>query len=517
MSTVIRPTKRRKPFPGTALLLVMWCVVGSTTAVADAGRGEASKGKPVPKTLASQRPVVNDIQVESEFSIDFVGVFYDGNVEGGSIRFRHGTKWERWTALEHDGIEIGGRWASGLTPGLDADAYQVRIPAGARNARAVAINTTDGPAAPFAATLTASAQSACSDATAIVTRCEWGADETMMTWAPQYYTSQKLTVHHTATANGDADPAATVRAIYRYQAVDRGFGDIGYQYLIDEQGRVYEGRYSGNDAYPAHDAAGTNVVTAAHIAGYNSGNTGIALIGTLTSVDATAAARGALEQLLRELVSRHGIDPHGASLYVNPVNGTTKDVANISGHRDWAATECPGGTFYAQLPAIRDAVAGPPQSTTTTTLPPSTTTTLAPSTTTTTLPPSTSSTVPPSTTTLPPASTTTTPAPRMTAAVSITGTRSTSIKVSATATVTITDSNNTSRRVDGASVTGSWYSNGTLLSTKSGTTDSNGVVRLLSGSFKAPSPSEVRFCVTSVVKSGWTYSSEPQACGTVPV
>lgn len=87
---------------------MMWCVVGSTTAVADAGRGEASKGKPVPKTLASQCPVVNDIQVESEFSIDFVGVFYDGNVEGGSIRFRHGTKWERWTALEHDSIEIGG-------------------------------------------------------------------------------------------------------------------------------------------------------------------------------------------------------------------------------------------------------------------------------------------------------------------------------------------------------------------------------------------------------------------------
>ena len=491
-----------------------------TTAIVDAGSGERlSTGKPTPKTLAAQRPVVNDKQVESQFSIDFVGVFYDGNVEGGSIRFRHGTKWGPWAALEHDGVEIAGRWASGLAAGLDADAYQVRVPGGARNARAVAINTTDGPTDPLAATFAASAAAVCSDTTAIVTRCEWGADETMMTWAPQYYKTQKLTIHHTATANGDADPAATVRAIYRYQAVDRGFGDIGYQYLIDEQGRVYEGRYSGDDAYPAHDATGTNVVTAAHIGGYNSGNTGIALLGTLTSVDATAAARGALEQLLRELVSRHGIDPHGAALYVNPVDGTTKNVANISGHRDWAATECPGGTLYARLPAIRDAVAATTP-TTTTTLPPTTTTSLPPSTTTTTtLPPTTTTTLPPTTTTtttttLPPS--TTTLAQRMVAAVAVTGTRSTSGKVSGTATVTITDSTNTLSGVAGASVTGSWYSNGTLLSTKSGTTDASGVVRLLSGSFKARSNSEVKFCVTSVVKSGWTYS-EPPACGIVIV
>ena len=107
-----------------------------------------------------------------------------------------------------------------------------------------------------------------------------------------------MTVHHTATANGDADPAATVRAIYRYQAVDRGFGDIGYQYLIDESGRVYEGRYSGTDSYPGHDADGVNVVTAAHVGGFNSGNTGIALLGTLTSLEPTPAARSSLEGLL---------------------------------------------------------------------------------------------------------------------------------------------------------------------------------------------------------------------------
>lgn len=357
--------RRRGVSLGAALVLVTCWMGATSTVVADAdvadggGDHRSTVGK-APKTLAAQSRIMNDEPVEPEFSIDFVGVFYDGLVEGGSIRFRHGDRWGAWAELEHDGVEVEGRWASGLAAGFDADAYQVRVPGGARMARAVAINTTDGPTEPEMGALVASAGLGCPDTAAIVTRCEWGADETIMTWAPEYFAVQKLTIHHTATANGDADPAATVRAIYRYQAVDRGFGDIGYQYLIDEQGLVYEGRHSGNDAYPAHDTSGTNVVTAAHIGGYNSGNIGIALLGTLTSVDARPAARGSLEQLLRELALRHGIDAHGASSYVNPVNGTTKEVANISGHRDWAATECPGGALYAQLPSIRQAVAGSP-------------------------------------------------------------------------------------------------------------------------------------------------------------
>ncbi len=323
----------------------------------------AASAEPVgpPQTLAAERRVVPDQVVESSFSIDFLGVFYDGDAQGATARFRRDGRWGPWVELQEDGVEVAGRWASGLVSGSDATAYQVRVPPGARAARAVVINTTDGPAQ-LAVVATAGA---CTDATSIVTRCEWGADESLMTWAPEFYSTQKLTIHHTATTNGDADPAATVRAIYRYQAVDRGFGDIGYQYLIDESGRVYEGRFSGTDGYPAHDATGSLVVTAAHVGGFNSGNTGIALLGTLTTIPPTSSALGSLEQLLHELATRHSIDPHGSSVYVNPVSGVTKSVANISGHRDWAATECPGGALYALLPAIRDAAAGslpPPDS-----------------------------------------------------------------------------------------------------------------------------------------------------------
>jgi len=318
----------------------------------------AASAEPVgpPQTLAADRRVVPDQEVQSSFPIDFLGVFYDGDAHGATARFRRDGRWGPWVELQEDGVEVAGRWASGLVSGSDASAYQVRVPGGARAARAVVINTTDGPAQPAAV----STAGACTDATPIVTRCEWGADESLMTWAPEFYSTQKLTVHHTATTNGDADPAATVRAIYRYQAVDRGFGDIGYQYLIDESGRTYEGRFSGVDEYPAHDATGSLVVTAAHVGGFNSGNTGIALLGTLTTTPPTSSARGSLEQLLRELTTRHTIDPHGSSEYLNPVSGATKSVANISGHRDWAATECPGGALYALLPAIRDAAAGSP-------------------------------------------------------------------------------------------------------------------------------------------------------------
>jgi uncharacterized protein with LGFP repeats len=194
----------------------------------------------------------------------------------------------------------------------------------------------------------------------VISRAGWGADESLRTWAPEFYPVQKLIVHHTATRNDDPDPAATVRSIYYYHAVTQGWGDIGYNFLIDEDGRIYEGRYSrpyaAGESPTGEDVSGKGV-TAAHVQGYNSGTVGVALLGTLTSTDATPAARDALERLLAWKADRHGIDPHGAALYTNPVNGTQRTFANISGHRDLAATACPGDRFYPTLPSIRDAVA----------------------------------------------------------------------------------------------------------------------------------------------------------------
>ncbi|GAA3503334.1 hypothetical protein GCM10019016_104440 [Streptomyces prasinosporus] len=119
--------------------------------------------------------------------------------------------------------------------------------------------------------------------------------------------------------------------------------------------RVHEGRWSGTDGAAAHEGAG-RLVTGAHNAGRNSGNVGIALLGTLTDTPAPAAARTTLVQLLADLVRRHSIGPLTHVSYRNPVSSATRTVPAISGHRDWAATLCPG-TLHTDLPSIRREVA----------------------------------------------------------------------------------------------------------------------------------------------------------------
>src|SRR5215475_14945518 len=117
--------------------------------------------------------------------------------------------------------------------------------------------------------------------TRLLSRAAWGADESLRLepdgteiWPPEYFSVQALTVHHTATANGDPDPAATVRAIYYYHAVSLGWGDIGYHLIVDEAGTVYEGRWSGSDMVPVFAATpGPDgrplMVNGGHVLGYN--------------------------------------------------------------------------------------------------------------------------------------------------------------------------------------------------------------------------------------------------------
>jgi hypothetical protein len=132
--------------------------------------------------------------------------------------------------------------------------------------------------------------------------------------------------------------------------------DIGYHPFIDEQGRVYEGRWSGTDQVPAFDPASQGLATAGHIYGYNTGNLGVCLLGNFTTQQATPAARAALVTVLASLGRVCRIDPESVITYVGPT-GNTRTVLGVSGHRDRAATECPGNSFYPQLPAVRSEVA----------------------------------------------------------------------------------------------------------------------------------------------------------------
>ncbi len=305
--------------------------------------------------------------VRTDFPIHYVGISWDGPRRGGAIRLHHEETgpgaWQPITAGCAGGPDVAGKAAAPasavLVPAGGAVGYDLRLPDGAANLRSTALDTTAGPARTAALSPTAPA-TLCG--VEYLSRAAWGADESkrfkngVENSPAKYYPLQTLTVHHTDTPNGDADPAATVRAIYEYHAITNDWGDIGYHFLIDEAGRIYEGRWSGDDGIPAHDANG-NVVTAFHTAGFNSGNLGVALLGTLNSQDATPRARRSLALVLALAARTHGLDPQARVTFTNPVNGVTKPVDLISGHRDWLATDCPGGTMYGTLPALRAEVA----------------------------------------------------------------------------------------------------------------------------------------------------------------
>jgi hypothetical protein len=209
---------------------------------------------------------------------------------------------------------------------------------------------------------------------AVITRAGWGANESYSLnsggyerFAQQYAPLQKLIVHHTAGRNDDPNPAATIRAIYYDHAVIRGYGDIDYNFLIDAQGRIYEGRrshaYASGEPPTGEDGRG-NVVRGSHARDYNDGTMGVVLLGNFTSVLPTSAARSALVNLLAWKAERHGIDPKGASTYVNPILGNSKYLYNISGHRNVNSTACPGDLFYGTFPQLRQDVANKIASTT---------------------------------------------------------------------------------------------------------------------------------------------------------
>jgi hypothetical protein len=197
----------------------------------------------------------------------------------------------------------------------------------------------------------------------VVSRAQWGADESLRKGTPLYAPVTKLIVHHTVTPNVDPDPAATIRAMYAFHTQIRGWDDIGYNFLVDAQGRVYEGRWArayGAGELPTGEDTSRRGVVGAHAEGTNTGSAGIALLGDFTSAAPSAAALASLEGWLAWKAVRHEIDPQGSSVFTGADGTSNRVFANISGHRDVRATDCPGDRLYALLPSIRQRVAQAP-------------------------------------------------------------------------------------------------------------------------------------------------------------
>jgi len=300
-----------------------------------------------------------------------------------SVRLRtseDGTTWGEWyeAALERTSGADGGAplaftepiWTGGgryLQVTAQAGVSGLSTPVELRGVRLVAINSTedaDGGAIVVGVVRRTIATVAGLDLTPsvdamttrpeIVSRSEWGANESYRSGSPDFATVKMAFVHHTASGNSysRSEAPAIVRGVYYYHTESLHWSDIGYNFLVDRYGTVYEGRYGGVTAGPV----------GAQTLGFNTGSTGISVIGTFSTVAPPPAAVSALEKLLAWKLDVHHVDPLGSATLTcgygqKFATGQPVKFRVIAGHRDANYTDCPGTKLYGLLPSIRKAVA----------------------------------------------------------------------------------------------------------------------------------------------------------------
>jgi N-acetylmuramoyl-L-alanine amidase len=277
---------------------------------------------------------------------------------------RRGGRWTRWVTL-HDLGDHGpdrGRLPAGTDPAFvgAADEFQLRLRGAPRELRARFVRAQ--PTARLATRLSRRLRARRSRAAqagappAIIPRSAWGGDSVPPREAPIYGEVHLAFVHHTVTAN-DYTPEESpgiVLAIARYHRNSQGWNDIGYQFLVDKYGQIFEGRAGGID----------QAVVGAQAQGWNSTSTGIACLGDFTSIAQTPAGMDALARLIGWKLSVHGVPTTGEVTVVSAGGATNRYPAGtpvtfqrISGHRDGNNTSCPGNILYTQLEQLRTAAA----------------------------------------------------------------------------------------------------------------------------------------------------------------
>jgi hypothetical protein len=170
----------------------------------------------------------------------------------------------------------------------------------------------------------------------LVTREQWGARQRV---CGSIHTPNKITIHHTVTPNNDSmSMPARMRQIQAFHIDSRGWCDIGYHFLIGQDGKVYQGRYENRSG--------------AHAANANINNAGISFIGDYTTVTPTDAMLDAAASIVDALASAYNI---------------SRNRTFIKGHREvgTTSTSCPGNKLFGLLQNIIDrsnGAAPPPSS-----------------------------------------------------------------------------------------------------------------------------------------------------------
>jgi hypothetical protein len=280
------------------------------------------------------------------------GVHWRGT---GSVRFRTRSSTGRWSPWRagapeaEDGPDAGS--AENRTSGWrvgnpwwvgSSNLIQARVSGDVSRVRAQLVWSPE--------TLIPLRSPAATEAPAIVPRSTWGADETIRRGPPSYATDVRFAiVHHTAGKNGysRAEAAAIVKGIQLFHVKGNGWNDIGYNFLVDRFGTIYEGRHGGIDR---------NVV-GAHALGFNTGAVGIALLGTYEDTAPSAAAQDAIARLIAWRLDLAHVDPTSFLTFISGgseryARGIPVLLSSVSGHRDTGFTACPGDVLYGRLGTI---------------------------------------------------------------------------------------------------------------------------------------------------------------------
>ncbi len=295
------------------------------------------------------------------------------------VRVRENGTWSDWSAIgvtEH-GPDPDSEEAAGALFGTEplltgnADGVEVRMdtPGGIvpRNAQVVLV---DNPVVAADAQLpsptevsnlpmsTVAASTVSAPKPAIISRAEWGADETQRRGNARISPTIKAAfVHHTASKNNYSaeQSAQQMRNLYSWYVKGLKYQDMAYNFLIDRFGRVYEGRGGGMD----------QAVVGGHTAGFNEETFAVSAIGNFQTFNPEAPEKEAIVESIASLVawkmSMNHRDPNGTTTLVsNSGSGTSKyrpgqeaAAAVVGGHRDIGSTSCPGQFLHAELPNIR--------------------------------------------------------------------------------------------------------------------------------------------------------------------
>ncbi|MET0929090.1 MAG: N-acetylmuramoyl-L-alanine amidase [Aeromicrobium sp.] len=314
--------------------------------------------------------VVAELPARGTDDFGLVGVTWDPGFDSAGllveVRLRSEGVWGAWEELHTEAAdeEAGVPGTEPLWVG-SADGVSVRVasPTGERPP-GLKVSTIDPGTVAEASASTAStafyststtgltsvaSTSAPTPQPSIILRSAWGAAKNTKCDTPTVVDETRgAVVHHTAGTNSytQAQSASIVRATQAYHMKSRKWCDIGYNFLVDKYGQIFEGRNGGIDKQ----------VRAAHSgnAAVNTYAMGVSMMGTFSTSAPTEATKDAMVKLIGWRLGTTG----------TPTTGTYslggKTLNRIAGHRDVVGTECPGAAAYAWLGApggLRERVA----------------------------------------------------------------------------------------------------------------------------------------------------------------